>query len=193
MTNNDTLTELISKAQKGDKNAENELCCRSYQQILKYLHRYKCSSWNIDDIAQESMIKLITILPTLKIEQYGYNRYLQKTTWSVYIDFYRKYNRELQYIDTDFNDLFEISYYKASNNLDKVAIKEHLRNVCSAICSFKDSQKQIIYLSAFRNMGIKRIAPKIKKSVGYVHQNLTQARNQLLELFPEHTTRRYAR
>jgi len=192
MTNNDTLTELISKAQKGDKNAENELCCRSYQQILKHLYKYKCSPCNIDDIAQETIIKLITILPTLKIEQYGYNKYLKKTTWSVYIDYYRKQNREIQHIDPDFNDFRDIPDNKVKKLHEKQDLENHFKNVCSAICNFRKIQQKVIYLWAYEDMNYKDIAKKLNKTPESIHMHIVRVRNQLRELFPEHTKKRYA-
>ena len=190
-TTNDTLTELIIKSRKGDKKAEKELCYRAYQKIFKHLYNYKCPACNIDDIAQETIIKMIKILPSLKIEQLGYSRYLHKITRSVFVNFYKKHSRELKHTKQNVDNLFNIPDKRDENTLDRYEIKIHLYNVCSAISNLKDIQQKVIYLFVYKKMSYKDIAKKLNKTIVSVDKNILKVRKQLRNLFPEHNKRQY--
>lgn len=187
MTNNfdRNLSKLLQKAQRGDRNSLNELC-KEIEKILRGYFWNKFHDKNIvDDLAQETYIRLIHSLPKVK-EPMKFRGFVTKVAIHVSQDFLRqKYRVKEEKLESysDVEDDSPSTQEKAidSTELDEQVIKNiDLKNALEKL-SPKSRQILLMKIDGYK---YEEIAEEVGISVSgvkmQVQRSLEQLRSTLL-------------
>lgn len=147
----DDLSELIYKAQKGDKDAFGEVYRTFYLRIFRYC---KFNTYSIEvaqDICQETFLKAWKALPAFKLEKGGsLQAFLFKIARNLIIDGTRK-KKELK-ID-NFEHLETGEDFEGDLDRQSAVAKVH-----KALWNLNEMERQIIVLHYFEDMSGAEIA-----------------------------------
>jgi RNA polymerase sigma-70 factor (ECF subfamily) len=147
----ENLSEIIQKAQKGDKNAYGLLYKEYFQRIYRYCKVNIFRSDLAEDITQETFIRAWKALPKFKQTETGtFQAYLFRIARNLIIDLSRK-KKEFtleQYQEIEIEE-------DIAGQIDK---KDELTKVKSALAHLDDIDRQIVVLRYFEEMSHKECA-----------------------------------
>ncbi|MDP2632456.1 MAG: RNA polymerase sigma factor [Candidatus Curtissbacteria bacterium] len=156
----DNLSDLISKAQKGDKDAYGEIYNLFYKRIYRYCSFNTRKAEVAQDICQETFIKAWKALPSFSQKGGSFQAYLFKIARNLIIDLSRKKKEERleQYQEIEIESQVE----------DKIEQREKEAVVQLALAKLDELDRQIIILHYFEDMTGREVA----KVVGIREGNL---------------------
>ena len=168
-------TELVTRAQSGDRNAFNELVRIHAQGVLNVVYRM-CGDMQVaEDAAQETFIQAWLRLPSYR-PQASLRNWLYRIAINTAIDMLRKEKRILPGAVEDLN-LTDAS--PGPETL--VANSERMEMVQDAVLALPDAGRAVLVLREFEGLSYQEIAEALNIPVGTVMSRLNYARKLLRE------------
>lgn len=159
-------TLLVKAAQKGDQKALEFLLKEHYQQLYKTAFIYCKNEADALDVVQESVIKIITKIGTLKKSEYF-------TTWAVRIviftslDYFKKQGK------TDFLEDQTVILEAEQTN------QEALLDISNGLRILPENLQTITILYYFHERKIQEISQVLDEPIGTIKYKLSEARKLL--------------
>ena len=168
-------TELVTRAQNGDRNAFSELVRIHSQGVLNVIYRM-CGDMQIaEDAAQETFIQAWLRLQSYR-PQASLRNWLYRIAVNTAIDMLRKEKRILPGAVEDMNLMDKEPGPEAL-----VASMQRTEAVQVAILSLPDASRAVIVLREFESLSYQEIAEALEIPVGTVMSRLNYARKLLRE------------
>lgn len=147
----DTLPELISKAQQGDKNAFGSLYKEYYQRIYRYCRINTYRDDLAEDICQETFLRAWKSLPSFTMSATGtFQAYLYRIARNLIIDLSRKKKE------------FSLEYYENietdEDHTETIDRKDTIERVKRELAKLPETDRQIVILRYFEEMSHAEVA-----------------------------------
>jgi RNA polymerase sigma-70 factor, ECF subfamily len=168
-------TELVTQAQRGDRNAFGELVCIHAQGVRNVIYRMCGNAQVAEDAAQETFIQAWLHLSSYRHET-SLRNWLYRIAVNAAIDLLRK---EKHILPNDFEDLPMIDSHPGPEAL--LSQTERRTLVQNAILSLPDASRAVLVLREYEEMSYHEIADTLDIPVGTVMSRLNYARKILKE------------
>jgi RNA polymerase sigma-70 factor (ECF subfamily) len=167
--------ELITRAQRGERNAFSELVCIHAQGVRNVIYRM-CSDPQIaEDAAQEAFIQAWTHLPSYR-PQTSLRNWLYRIAFNAATDILRREKRFLP------NSIEELPLTDSRPGPEAALFQtERTALVQKAILSLPDASRAVLVLREYEEMSYHEIADTLDIPVGTVMSRLNYARKILKE------------
>jgi RNA polymerase sigma-70 factor (ECF subfamily) len=168
-------SELVSRAQEGDRNAYSELVRAHSQGVLNVIYRM-CGNMQVaEDAAQETFIQAWLRMPSYR-PQSSLKNWLYRIAVNTAIDMLRKEKRILpgEIDDLNLRDTEPGPETMAAKSEQTVLVQE-------AVMSLPDASRAVLVLREFEGFSYKEISESLEIPVGTVMSRLNYARKLLKE------------
>ncbi|MCP4143600.1 MAG: sigma-70 family RNA polymerase sigma factor [Chloroflexi bacterium] len=173
-------SELVSKAQNGDRNAYGELVRTHSQGVLNVVYRMCGNSDLAEDAAQEAFIQA-----WLKISSYqkkaSFKSWLYRIAVNAAVDMLRKEKRILPNTIEDLN----LSDSRPSPE-SLLASSEKAELIRGAVLSLPNASRAVLVLREYEGLSYQEIAESLEIPIGTVMSRLSYARKLLKEKLETH-------
>jgi RNA polymerase sigma-70 factor (ECF subfamily) len=168
-------TELVTRAQNGDRNAFSELVRTHSQGVLNVIYRM-CGSMQVaEDAAQETFIQAWLRLPSYRPKS-SLRNWLYRIAVNTAIDMLRK---EKRILPGEIEDLNLADSQPGPEAI--VASSERTELVQNAVLALPDASRAVLVLREFEGLSYQEISESLEIPVGTVMSRLNYARKRLKE------------
>ena len=166
-------TELVTRAQGGDRNAFSELVCIHAQGVLNVIYRM-CGDMQIaEDAAQETFIRAWSHLASFR-QQASLRNWLYRIAINTAMDMLRKEKRILP------GDVEDFHLTDPGPGPEALLLQEERTAlVQNAIVSLPDASRAVLVLKEYEELSYHEIADALDIPVGTVMSRLNYARRLL--------------
>ncbi len=143
------LASLYLVYQKGEKNALENLC-KALESIMRGYFRSKFSDASlVDDLCQETYLRLLNNLPTLK-EPMKLKNFVLKVSYHVLQDYYReKYHQQEKFSNIDIaDDKQDTAFTENIHAHSPLANISETMDIKKALAEFSEKTRKILLLKA---------------------------------------------
>ena len=166
-------TELITRAQRGERNAFSELVRRHAQGVFNVVYRMCGDTLIAEDAAQETFIRAWQNLPSYR-PQTPLRNWLYRIAFNAGMDIVRKEKRILP------NDIEDLNLTDEAPGPELlVSQQERATLVQRAVLSLPDASLAVLVLREYEEMSYHEIADALGIPVGTVMSRLNYARKLL--------------
>ena len=180
--------ELIRLAQKGSREAFQELFNRYKNRIFSIAYDRLKSREDAEDITQETFVKAYFSLKNFRGEA-SMNTWLCRIVYNLCIDQRRKITRRggeaSEFDETADNGSFAAEIQVRGNPQEVLARKERVIKIQEALKKLSDDHRQVVMLREIDGLSYEDIADVLKISQGTVMSRLFYARKKLQEVLRE--------
>jgi len=168
-------TELVTRAQNGDRNAFSELVRTHSQGVLNVIYRM-CGSMQIaEDAAQETFIQAWLRLPSYRLKS-SLRNWLYRIAVNSAIDMLRKEKRILP------GEIEDLNLKDSEPGPEAmVASSERTELVQEAVLTLPDASRAVLVLREFEGFSYQEISESLEIPIGTVMSRLNYARKILKE------------
>ena len=168
-------TQLVTRAQNGDRNAFSELVRMHARGVLNVVYRM-CGNMNIaEDAAQETFIQAWLRLPSYR-QKSSLRNWLYRIAVNTAIDMLRKEKRILP------NAVEDLHLTDSQAGPEAIFVSgERTELVQGAISTLPDASRAVLVLREYEGLSYKEIANALDIPVGTVMSRLNYARKLLKE------------
>ena len=161
MTGAHDISELLSRAQKGDRESLGVLCARVRRRVFVYLYRITLDYHLTEDLVQETVLYLIESLPRLDTaSSSSLWSWIYRSAWGIYHHYLRPqgHQRIIQSTLVDHEALLQLTADA------KEGVPEHAERaeLCEAICislgTMKARHRSVLVLRCFERFSYAEIA-----------------------------------
>ncbi|MFX3675327.1 MAG: RNA polymerase sigma factor [Paenisporosarcina sp.] len=168
-------TEMIDRAQNGDKLAYGELMDLYYRTIEKFAFQCGVKVDDIQDLTQEVFIELYRFLPQFQREQF--TTWLYKITLNATRDYYRKEKLEKEE-NLKLQDK-STSGVSTRSSQSRVLVFEEDRELHEAIQLLEEKYRNPIILFYFHELSLEQIGEILNIPTATVETRLLSSKEQL--------------
>ena len=168
-------TELVSKAQRGDRNAFSELVRNHAPGVMNVVYRMCGDAQIAEDAAQETFIRAWQNLPSYR-PQTPLRNWLYRIAFNAGMDMLRK---EKRILPNDIEDMHLADERPGPEIL--VSQQERTNLVQQAVLSLPDASRAVLVLREYEGMSYHEIADALDIPIGTVMSRLNYARKSLKE------------
>jgi RNA polymerase sigma-70 factor (ECF subfamily) len=173
-------TELVTRAQHGDRNAFSELVSMHARGVLNVIYRMCGDEQLAEDAAQEAFIQAWLHLPSYR-PQTPLRNWLYRIAVNAATD---KFRKEKRILPNDIEDLNLTDERPGPESL--VSQRERTLLIQNAVLSLPDASRAVLVLREYQGMSYHEIADALDIPVGTVMSRLNYARKLLKDkLEPE--------
>ncbi len=168
-------TELVTKAQNGDRNAFSELVCAYSQGVLNVVYRMCGNQQLAEDAAQEAFIQAWLRLSSFR-PRASFRSWLYRIAVNAAIDMLRKEKRILPNAVEDLNLVASTPSPEAM-----LASGERAELVAKAVAALSNASQAVLILREYESLSYNEIAETLEIPMGTVMSRLSYARKLLKE------------
>lgn len=172
-------SEIIKRCKRGEKEAFQELISRYHPYVYKYLFRLSENDLIVDDLVQETFIKMIKGIDKFDLhEKAKFSTYLITIAKNCYIDYYRREKKRTAEVSIDELGSIEAS---GTNIQELIADKLYNESVLALMENLTEDQRIAIKLKYIEDLTLKEIGeilnlePKTIKS--RIHNGIVKLRS----------------
>lgn len=175
---------LIEAAQTSDLTALEELLRRHEGLVFSMLYHLSPNTDNIDDLAQEVMLRIARSIKTLKSKE-NFKLWMSQIIYNVFYDDLRKKKRRPQVlsIDTFYEETPETPQKeiedKSITPAEKVKNVELNQVIRNAIRGLEEHFREVVVLRELQGLSYEQIAVILNTNVGTIKSRLARARTKL--------------
>jgi RNA polymerase sigma-70 factor (ECF subfamily) len=168
-------SELVIRAQDGDRNAFSELVCNHAQGVMNVIYRMCGDMQLAEDAAQETFIRVWLRLSSYS-PRVSLRNWLYRIAVNAAIDMLRKEKRIMPQAVEDLHLLDSQPGPEAM-----LASAESTRMVQAAVLTLPDASRAVLVLREYEDLSYQEIAESLDIPVGTVMSRLNYARKLLKE------------
>jgi RNA polymerase sigma-70 factor (ECF subfamily) len=178
------VTEIIERAMSGDVEAIDELYRSFAKTILFNVHNMIIDKQNVEDVAQEVAIAVVTGLSKLK-SPYAFTSWLHQMIFNV-CSTHNKRLKNKQGLDVTLDETEEFSDTNSENIPHKVVEQEQIKNrVLQAIQKLAPAQRSSIVMYYYDEMSYQEIADALGVTINTASTNIRKAKQNLEKMLTE--------
>ena len=163
--------DLVKAAQRGDKEAFQELVTAYQGVVLGFLYRLGNETDSVQDLGQETFIKAWLALETYN-HRHKFKSWLLKIAYNTTVDFWRRQRPS--------TDLQQVSLRDTALDLeDQMSRNQHVDMVKQAIQSLPEQSRTALILREYHQYSYQEIAHTLDIPLGTVMSRLNYARSTL--------------
>ena len=174
--NNEVIVSLIKNPQKS-REAFDKLVKRYHQDVLRSIRAFTQNKSDVDDLAQETWIKVYQAIGKLK-PPYHLESWLFKIAQNTAKDWLKSQQRRKSRLTSEIKS-WQLRESTMLANL-RQGLVEKVRN---AVNSLSPKNRQLVYEFYIFGYSASQISQRLKVPVSTVHSRLKEARKQLREDF----------
>ena len=176
----DTLLSLVTKAQKGDSTAMDELFANFYNDVYYFALKTVKDSDTACDITQETFLEIINTIGNLK-EPAAFVTWMKRITYHQCTRYFKKKKDVLVEEDEDGNTIFDSLADESEGSIpSEVYEKEEFRNtILGIINELTEEQRSAVMMYYFDELTVGQIAQIQGVSEGTVKSRLNYARKAI--------------
>lgn len=157
-------TELVKKAQSGNKEAMAQLLYSNYEIVFKYLIKFTLNKTVAEDITQETMVKAIEKFNKYNAEKSKLSTWLITIAQNIYLDQIRKNKNQKKYL-VEIDTIEELAE-------DPVEYDDTCEKMQEALTKLKEEVRIPIILKHYYGYSYEEIAEKMKIMTGTVKSRI---------------------
>lgn len=171
---------LVERAQKGDQKAFELLVSKYQRRLTRLLSRFIKDEHEVNDVAQEALIKAYRALPNFRGESAFYT-WLYRIGINTAKNFLANSSKRL-FVSTDVandeGDIFDLADQLADDHTPEAELmnREILQTVESAIAKLPDDLRKAITLREMEGLSYEEIAQIMDCPIGTVRSRIFRAR-----------------
>ena len=169
-------TELVSRAQQGDRGAFSELVCQHYPGVIRVVQRMCGDVQLAEDAAQEAFIRAWVNLPTYNPLS-PLRNWLYRIAVNSALDMMRKKTTD----PVDDEEMLMIADQSPGPEATLIQ-NERIALLQKAVQSLPDAARSVLVLKEYGELSYQEIAGVLDIPIGTVMSRLNYARNRLREL-----------
>lgn len=173
-------TELVIKAQNGDRNAYNELVRTHSHGVLNVVYRMCGNRHLAEDAAQEAFIQAWLKLSSYK-PRTSFRSWLYRIAVNAAIDMLRK---EKRILPDEVEDYYLTDSRSGPESM--LASNDRTELVRKAIVALPDASRAVLVLREYEDLSYQEIADSLEIPIGTVMSRLSYARKLLKEKLEMH-------
>lgn len=162
MTDLDTLSLTIRKAQKGDRDAFGKLYDLFLNRLYRFIYYKVTNRETAEDITEQVFVKMFEKLPTYKETGLPFEAWLFRVARNQVIDFYRTRKHTVS-----LEKVMEVPDVEPSL-IDRVHTTMTMDMVKKALVKLHDSYREILILKFIEDKGNEEISVIVNKPVAHV-------------------------
>ncbi len=176
----DLLIKLVTRAQKGDSAAMDELFSNFYNDVYYFALKTVKDSDTACDITQEAFLEIINTIGNLK-EPAAFVTWMKQITYHQCTRYFKKKKEVLVEEDEDGNTIFDTLADESEGSIpSEVYEKEEFRNtILGIINELSEEQRSAVMMYYFDELTVEQIAGIQSVSEGTVKSRLNYARKAI--------------
>lgn len=182
---------LIEEAQGSNQVALEELLRRHEGMVFSTLYHLSANIDNIDDLAQEVLMRIARSIKTLKRKE-NFKLWMNHIIYNVFYDELRKKKRRPQVLSID--NFYEETPETPQKEIEDLRIHpdEKMKNtelesvIRTAIRDLEEHFREVVVLRELQGLSYEQIAKILDTNVGTVKSRIARARSKLQERLKEY-------
>ncbi len=158
------ISELVSRAQKGDRQSLGLLSGHVRQKVFVYLYRMTLNYHLAEDLVQETVLYMIESLPRLKTtSSSSLWAWIYRSAWGKFQHYIRPqgHRRIVQKTVVDHEALFHLTDAAQESALEQVERSELLEAICKSLGTLQPRHRNVLVLRCFELLSYAEIASVI--------------------------------
>ena len=164
MTQTHDISELVSRAQKGNRESLGVLSAHVRQRVFVYLYRLTLDYHLAQDLAQETVLYMIESLPRLKTtSSSSLWAWIYRSAWGKFQHHLRPqgHQRIVQKTIVDHEALMQLTDQTRENTLEQVERSELFEAICKSLNMLEKKHRNVLILRSFELLSYAEIASVI--------------------------------
>jgi len=161
MTRTHDISQLVSRAQKGDRKSLGVLSAHVRQRVFVYLYRMTLDYHLAEDLVQETVLYMIESLPRLKTtSSLSLWAWIYRSAWGIFQHYLRPqgHQRIIQKTVVDHEALLYLTDNTEESALEHAERSELLEAICKSLGVLKTSHRNVLVLRCFELLSYAEIA-----------------------------------
>lgn len=161
MTGKLNISELVSRAQKGDRECLGILSARVRRRIFVYLYRMTLDYHLAEDLVQETVLYMIEALPRLQAtNNSSLWAWIYRSAWGIYRHYLRPqgHQRIVKNTLVDHEALLQLTADAEDDALEHAERAELCDAICRSLGKMKARQRNVLVLRCFERFSYAQIA-----------------------------------
>ncbi len=174
----DTLTHLVTRAQRGDQNAVADLYNLHHRMIFRYIWSKVSETEAAEDLTGEVFLRMVKHIPAYRDTGTPFQAWLYRIAHNLVVDHYRKQgsNRDVNLEEAE-------SQPAEANPAQDLDARLTMERVQRALDEMDSAQAEVIRLRFIVGLPIKQVSDSLDKSVASIkalqHRGLKSLRVKL--------------
>lgn len=181
--------DLVTRAQKGEKDAFEQLVIQNQKMVYNYCLRMVGNREDAFDLSQEAFLKAYKALSFFKRES-SFSTWLYRLTGNTCIDFLRKRGKSRVVslsMENDAGEETEMQLPDENNLPEDLAERRELREaVARGLRLLSNNHRQVLVLRELNGLSYREIADSLEISEGTVKSRISRARLELCKYLKEY-------
>jgi RNA polymerase sigma-70 factor (ECF subfamily) len=155
------ISQLVSRAQKGDRRSLGVLSAHVRQRVFVYLYRMTLDYHLAEDLVQETVLYMIESLPRLKTtSSLSLWAWIYRSAWGIFQHYLRPqgHQRIIQKTVVDHEALLYLTDNTEESALEHAERSELLEAICKSLGVLKTSHRNVLVLRCFELLSYAEIA-----------------------------------
>jgi RNA polymerase sigma-70 factor (ECF subfamily) len=152
MKNNQDFSNLVSRAQKGDRESLGVLSTQVRRRVFVYLYRMTLDYHLAQDLTQETVLYMIESLSRLKTtSSSSLWAWIYRSAWGIFQHHLRPqgHRRIIQKTIVDFEALLKMTIETQENSLEQAERSELFEAVCRSLNQLEARYRNVLTLRCF--------------------------------------------
>ena len=161
MTRTHNISELVSRAQKGDRKSLGILTAHVRRRVFVYLYRMTLDYHLAEDLVQETVLYMIESLPRLKTtSSLSLWAWIYRSAWGIFQHYLRPqgHQRIVQKTIVDHEALLYLTDDSEQSALNHAERAELLEAICKSLGVLKTNHRNVLVLRCFERLSYAEIA-----------------------------------
>ena len=161
MAKTQNISELVSRAQKGDRKSLGILTAHVRRRVFVYLYRMTLDYHLAEDLVQETVLYMIESLPRLKTtSSLSIWAWIYRSAWGIFQHYVRPqgHQRIVQKTVVDHEALSSLTDSTEESALDHAERAELLEAICKSLGVMKTNHRNVLVLRCFELLSYAEIA-----------------------------------
>ena len=151
--------KLVKLYLSGHEEALGELVNRHKDRIYTYIFMFVRDSYLVEDLLQETFIKVIDKLRTGKYqEQNKFLPWISRVAYNLCVDYYRREKRLPKVTTRDGFDIFSVLKFSDASVEEKIIEDQTVVRVRTLIEQLPEEQREVLILRHYSDMSFKEIS-----------------------------------
>ena len=161
MTGTHDISELVSRAQKGDRESLGLLSAHVRRRVFVYLYRMTLDYHLAEDLVQETVLYMIESLPRLKTtSSLSLWAWIYRSAWGIFRHYLRPqgHQRIVQKTVVDHEALLKLTDETKETALEHAERSELLEAICKSLGTIEAKHRNVLVLRCFEQLSHAEIA-----------------------------------
>ncbi len=161
MTRTHDISELVSRAQKGDRQSLGVLSTHVRRRVFVYLYRITLDYHLAEDLVQETILYMIESLQRLKTtSSSSLWAWIYRSAWGIFRHYIRPqgHQRVVQQTVVNHEALLQLTDYTEENPLEQAERSELFETICKSLATLQAKHRNVLVLRCFEQLSHAEIA-----------------------------------